>query len=762
MTKKKTKVVMPASIRSKMMGATAMLLVAAILMVSTTYAWFTLSTAPEVTGITTQVGANGNLEIALLTTDTFSDTSSISSSTGDSSSATNGSAVKANVTWGNLVDLSSSTYGLTDISLLPAALNTESSAVNITSPLKIPEYGADGRVADTDGKTVTAIKSGSAFTYDSTSQTYGVRAVGVASNLSSRQLAYTSAKSGFTAASNSATVSTVAAISTNSSLLMGLALGTTTTMDKDALEAALAIAQGMKADLATILTAYKDYCIAAAAATDSATLTDEAFDNLKSLINAASASTLASVAASYGGTTYSAALTALATAQTGVDSAITELSGKVKNYSATVSVSDVSTSLTALLGGTGTSTIPHVTEGTKIYMKGGALATIADNAGAFVLGSLGYTLYAAPTATTGSSNVPAGTLTGITVPTGTFEAASANITDTYGYVLDFAFRTNASSSNLLLQTAAENRVYSDGSNGTQGSGSNINFTYTSGLSATQAKAILGALRITFYDPATGAIYATAACGEVNDKSTYATADLYLISSTITQYTLGQEAYTAVYGTGEASSTVQSYKVKDDIKSAYDANPNYYTNYAETLTIDDYKALNSKTTESTANTLSSDKGAIAALNQNEVKKVSALVYLDGENIDNTAVINAASSGTLDLNLQFSSSAELTPMSNTALKTLTAAEITGTAPTTTTGTSEYKVSATGKTVKSVVWSSDETTIATVSESTNDTVTVTGVAAGTATIKAVVTFTDNTTATATTKVVIPGTNTDTQQGS
>ena len=51
-------------IKTKLMAAICMLLVSSIMMVSTTYAWFTLSTAPEVTGITTAVGANGNLEMA--------------------------------------------------------------------------------------------------------------------------------------------------------------------------------------------------------------------------------------------------------------------------------------------------------------------------------------------------------------------------------------------------------------------------------------------------------------------------------------------------------------------------------------------------------------------------------------------------------------------------------------------------------------------------------------------------------------------------
>ena len=40
-------------VKKKLMGAVCMLLVASIMMVSSTYAWFTLSTAPEITGIST-------------------------------------------------------------------------------------------------------------------------------------------------------------------------------------------------------------------------------------------------------------------------------------------------------------------------------------------------------------------------------------------------------------------------------------------------------------------------------------------------------------------------------------------------------------------------------------------------------------------------------------------------------------------------------------------------------------------------------------
>ena len=57
-----------------------------------------------------------------------------------------------------------------------------------------------------------------------------------------------------------------------------------------------------------------------------------------------------------------------------------------------------------------------------------------------------------------------------------------------------------------------------------------------------------------------------------------------------------------------------------------------------------------------------------LEQNTAKKLTVLVYLDGHGVDNGDVANAASSMTGTLNLQFSSSAELKPMENTALRNM----------------------------------------------------------------------------------------------
>ncbi|MBQ2861178.1 MAG: hypothetical protein IJE83_00150, partial [Oscillospiraceae bacterium] len=147
-------------IKSKLMAAIAMLLVSSIMMVSSTYAWFTLSTAPEVTGVSTQVGANGNLEIALLPeTGLLAD---IQSNVGDSAKPVE---VK-NKTWGNIVDLSNNNYyGSNQINLYPAALAlTENGAVH-TAILETPAYGADGRVSELVKNAVTA-------TYDTGDQKF--------------------------------------------------------------------------------------------------------------------------------------------------------------------------------------------------------------------------------------------------------------------------------------------------------------------------------------------------------------------------------------------------------------------------------------------------------------------------------------------------------------------------------------------------------------------------------------------------------------
>lgn len=178
--RKKQKVLMPAGIRSKLMAAASMLMVGVIMMVSSTYAWFTLSTAPEVKNISTTVAGNGSLEIALMPESGNIGTISAGAV------GSNADAKTSNTKWGNLVDLSDVTYGLSSIKLYPAQLNTttdETSTVVFngdgSSPLSIPVYGGDGRIDSVNAENIglRTYKDGG-FSAES----YGVRAIGEVNN----------------------------------------------------------------------------------------------------------------------------------------------------------------------------------------------------------------------------------------------------------------------------------------------------------------------------------------------------------------------------------------------------------------------------------------------------------------------------------------------------------------------------------------------------------------------------------------------------
>lgn len=180
--RKKQKVLMPAGIRSKLMAAASMLMVGVIMMVSSTYAWFTLSTAPEVKNISTTVAGNGSLEIALMPTDGL-----LSKITAGAVGSTATVVVK-NTKWGNQIILSDDTaagdyYGLNSISLNPASLNytTAEGAAEATfvadKPLAIATYGSDGRIAKLSGDNI-GVKGKTENTNKFGAETYGVRAIG--------------------------------------------------------------------------------------------------------------------------------------------------------------------------------------------------------------------------------------------------------------------------------------------------------------------------------------------------------------------------------------------------------------------------------------------------------------------------------------------------------------------------------------------------------------------------------------------------------
>ncbi|MBR5289593.1 MAG: hypothetical protein IKU28_01215 [Erysipelotrichaceae bacterium] len=127
-------------VKEKLATAGLLFLMSAVMLTTASFAWITLSVAPEVSNISTTIVGNGNLEIALVT----SDENGLAklpeaSQVGDS----NKNLVEKNITWGNLINLNDNSYGLNKIVLRPATLNTSST---LDSPLRAVEYSKDGRI----------------------------------------------------------------------------------------------------------------------------------------------------------------------------------------------------------------------------------------------------------------------------------------------------------------------------------------------------------------------------------------------------------------------------------------------------------------------------------------------------------------------------------------------------------------------------------------------------------------------------------------
>lgn len=173
---------MQKQVTGKLMAAISMLLVSAILMCLTSYAWFILSTAPEVSNLKTTAGANGALEIALQSTNEAGNGRAEITSAVGSSHAVKGAA-ESNTYWGNVVDLTEG-YGLDNIQLYPSRLKVNATevdgktsyTVDTGSILQVPQFGQDGRVTSLLNATKTHYDSKAGkFT---TGTNYGVNVLG--------------------------------------------------------------------------------------------------------------------------------------------------------------------------------------------------------------------------------------------------------------------------------------------------------------------------------------------------------------------------------------------------------------------------------------------------------------------------------------------------------------------------------------------------------------------------------------------------------
>ncbi len=678
-------------IKTKLMAAICMLMVSAIMMISSTYAWFTLSTAPEVTGINTAVGANGNLEIALLPKS--GSVTDIGSAVGDSILAIEAK----NVTWGNLVDLSdSSVYGLDAITLYPAALNTTGwdgegylSAIG-TTLLQTPSYGSDGRVATLNANTSNGY-------YDAVEKNFfpnehmGVRAVGTASGMTERQLAYRNARSAASTASASAKTVASQSLNSNGSTLANVAIkkGTGQT------EFNMADLQSMKnivddllgtgtktGALQHIETAYKNYILAfaasAAVAPKMETVDNAEVEAAVQPWNTVQSNMSLSLAEMYTklnefGVTaalpdkLTTAITSYGTTLTNVQSAQTKLNALIEANQATYTWAEISDVLYLLANpdnlevngikageitdGENMSNLVNSVagQGLVVSMKtgGGVYADIADHCGDYtasvVIEEVSYnglklTNMTAKMATksTVSPNYLTAVNAGVEAAGAPASSSSANqpITDMFGYVIDLAFRTNAAESKLLLQKDAVDRIYGDNANeGTMGHGSNMSFNLVNDkLTDEQIKSLMGAIRLVFFTPGaeSNAVIMNAkldAANAVKDGEGVWKADLQLFRMKQTTTTSGED---------EAATTI--------------------------TTVDEVVL---------------DTNEIMSLTQNTAHQLSVLVYMDGNLVGNDDVAaEAATSMVGQLNLQFASSATLVPMDYSQLHTPQTAGGTGT--------------------------------------------------------------------------------------
>lgn len=658
------------NIKSKLTAAVAMLLVAFFMVISSSYAWFTLSTAPEVTGITTTVGANGNLEIALLySNDTTKTLSELANSVSTGFVGTNPSVTTTNTYWGNLVSLSApketntDPYGLKNIKLLPSRLNAASTtAIHMNAPLAVPEYVAVGQPATLNKGTLGGIYDNTGFTNSG----YGVRGIGTQSTMSQQELDWRSASQNYSSAISRAAALTNSAISGNN----GQAL-VNIVIDYAASQTEFNTHVGA---VAAIITALENGLVS--------TLKTAEVEALKAIYAKAgeSAETYVSPANVEVTTTKTDATYTITAKVAGVD--VSEVSAYTafktlceKTYDIEAALGLARTNLNALYETDGVTvksnvsweeisavlnplfSVTAVEIGGKTYevIKQELAANGADTtieAAEYILANCmnddksftvslkeGSGLFADVHKVTGKQVkttayymqiVPVHMQTTVAEPstinmdglkpTVSNQNASPYLTDLYGYALDFAFRTNAKGSNLLLSEAA-NRIYSNSTNEeTMGHGSVMKFSSSDpAFLATDVADLMGCIRVVFTD-VNGNILAVGAADTDADGNVITTVNGDEVTAKIVLY---------------------------DWELLYD-----------TTSDNNHGKLTLKDKETTQ--------AITALEQNTATVISAYVFLDGDVTDNSKVGTGTESMTGSINLQFASDAELTPMDYADLK------------------------------------------------------------------------------------------------
>ncbi len=634
----------PRQLKQKLMAALSMLIVASVLLSTATFAWLVMSISPEVRGISTNVGANGSLEIALLNSETKLDLSTIKSGAVGQSLATD--QISANYTWGNLLDVSSESFGLNEIVLMPSRLNATPGAegyiVN-SGMLSVPTYGFDGRITDLTNNTISSVYNGTSFMYTYGQQDYGVRAIGTSTSVTVQGSALAMAQSNISVGQSNANSTASSTWTRNGEaffqILIDHVIDANTAYDDTDLDVIKAMIADLETSVSYIDSALRNGLVAFGASAIAEEATFTAFNNkvmdtnnsLSSLVN--ELNQYVSVPAEF--TNWIEKLSAI---QTNLTEAKSECALLTDNEYTWAEIRVVLAFIVAVektyvnaipyseLGSSNANDIIAASEITLTLAPGsGAFADIADFSGN-INSTFNYTAMSkAITVKTESAQNPT-YLSALYIAASALEAAggatngtSIEMTSTFGYAIDMAFRCNAKGvSNLLLQTDPAERVYDGSESGsTMGGGSFMEFgSNDESMDFAQTIQLMDAIRVGFIDDQ-GNLLGIAKLNTSNRtiSNGMVKAPLYLYD-----YEISEEA-------GSEGVLVMGERQKTENK-------------------------------------------LMSLEQNVAKAITAMVWIDGDIVDNT-MVSADSETSLGgvLNLQFATDANLIPADNADLKNLT---------------------------------------------------------------------------------------------
>lgn len=604
--------------KRKITVAAVSLILCFAVLISSSYAWLSISRSPEITGMSTNIGSNGSLEIALTSAETFEDPSKIRNGIGDSSVVQEKTV--SNLAWGNVIDLNDESYGLEQIAFRPAKLNVfvgedEKKIVN-SNLLGFVDYGYDGRIERQNMDSVSSVYSEEGFIFNSESQSHGVRGIGTISNISSQQAALTASRSFVVSYKSSALAETKAALDSNGESIIHIlqrryyffedtftaedvkVLQNTATRMKKALDYVdLALRQGIIGYASSLI---ED---------------EETFKTLRSTVENTSIPLSMLVSSIPGGLP-----SGFSDWVTKTDEKRFELQKAIVTCNALATRGATSEQLSAIIGA--------IIDPGKVYLGNHKLSSAdafenigTDNVLTFAPGSGvfadiadfcgNYNILFTYEENSGieafSSSVKEPHLEWISEKLEEIEPAgmengptSAKIEDIYGFAMDIAFRCNQES-NLLLQTEAALRYGKETETGeNMGSGSFMSFS-SEQLNEEQILQLADAIRIGFID---------------NQNNLVAVAKLGTSNYIFNEGTFSAPIWLYEYELSENGSLIMGERRKED-------------------------------------------GIITGLTNDVPIIITAVVWLDGDNIynSNAAISNQSMTGTL--NLQFASSAELNP-------------------------------------------------------------------------------------------------------